>query len=159
MKTVYLRGGLCLLAALLFPGRALFAEAGEPERPPFTWSLLWSGSWEEEKNLTQRGDLWLRFPRQDLALRAELLDKQPAEFSWPGEEDSVFARSFDGSGAAVQGGLYHLSTGSRLLYGLLDEWGLPARLRNTWLRSAPFVENRKPTMADLKTAPVSSTDP
>jgi hypothetical protein len=46
-----------------------------------------------------------------------------------------------------------------MLYGLLDEWGLPARLQNTWQRSVPFAENWKPSTADLKTAPVSSGDP
>jgi hypothetical protein len=126
---------------------------------PFAWSLLWSGAWEDKKDLTQRGDLRLRLPALGLSLRSEILDKEPAEFRWPWEHPSVFARSFDGSGAAVQGGLYHDPTGTRLLYGLLDEWGLPARLRNTWQRAVPFEENRKPSTADLKTAPASSADP
>ncbi|MDR3192032.1 MAG: hypothetical protein LBT87_03085 [Treponema sp.] len=150
--------------ALLRPG-ILFAETPEPAEhngvspSPFAWSLLWSGVWEDKKTLTQRGDLRLSLPRQGLSLRSEILDKEAAELYWPWERPSVFARSFDGSGAAVQGGLYHNPTGTRLLYGALDEWGLPARLRNIWQRSAPFVENRKPSMADLKTAPASSADP
>jgi hypothetical protein len=155
---------LFLTLALLWPG-ILFAETAEPTggeaslRPPFAWSLLWSGAWEDKKTLTQRGDLRLSLPRQGLSLRSEILDREPAELHWPWERPSVFVRSFDGSGAAVQGGFYHNPTGTRLLYGALDEWGLPARLRNTWQRSVPFAENRKPSMADLKTAPSSSADP
>jgi len=48
--------------------------------------------------------------------------------------------------------LYHRQTGSRLLYGVLDEWGLSARIRNPWIRSPPYAENHKPLMADLKTS-------
>ncbi|MDR1636928.1 MAG: hypothetical protein LBR93_06285 [Treponema sp.] len=163
MKSFSFRAGspLFLTLALLWPA-PLFGETPEPSAsltPPFAWSLLWSGAWEDKKDLTQRGDLRLSLPRQGLTLRSEILDKEPAEFHWPWEHSSVFARSFDGSGAAVQGGLYHNPTGTRLLYGALDDWGLPARLRNTWQHSAPFAENRKPSMADLKTAPASSADP
>jgi hypothetical protein len=149
---------LFLALALFWPG-SLFAETPVSSAPPFAWSLLWSGAWEDKKNLTQRGDLRLGLPRMGLSLRSEILDRESAEFRWPWEHPSVFDRSFDGSGAAVQGGLYHNPSGTRLLYGALDEWGLPARLRNTWRRSVPFVENRKPSMADLKTAPSSSSDP
>jgi hypothetical protein len=170
MKFLSFREGapLFLVWALLWAS-SLFAETPETPDPtgdktaslrtPLAWSLLWSGVWEDKRILTQRGDLRLSLPRQGLSLRSEILDKEPAELHWPWEHPSVFVRSFDGSGAAVQGGLYHKPTGTRLLYGALDEWGLPARLRNTWQRSAPFVENRKPLTADLKTTPVSSTDP
>jgi hypothetical protein len=157
--------GFFLASALLWvhplPGETP-EGAGKREdflAPPFAWSFLWSGVWEDKKDFTQREDLRLRFPRQGLTLRSEILDKEAAEFHWPWEHPSVFARAFDGSGAAVQGGLYHDPTGTRLLYGILDEWGLPARLRNAWQRSAPFMENRKPSMADLKTTPASSRDP
>ncbi|MDR1278616.1 MAG: hypothetical protein LBK02_07685, partial [Treponema sp.] len=57
------------------------------------------------------------------------------------------------------GGLYHNPTGSRLLYGILDEWGLPARIRNPWIRGLPFAENHKPVMADLKTVVSSTGEP
>jgi hypothetical protein len=160
------KGYVPLLAFTLLRVHPLPAETPEPagktaafSAPLFTWSFLWSGAWEDKKNLTQREDLRLRLPWQGLTLRSEILDKEIAEFHWPWEHSSVFVRAFDGSGAAVQGGLYQDPTGTRLLYGVLDEWGLPARLRNTWQRSAPFMENRKPSMADLKTAPVSSGDP
>jgi hypothetical protein len=165
MKFLSFREGVpfFLVLALFWPG-ILFGETPEPagdkaSEPLFAWSLLWSGAWEDKKFLTQRGDLRLSLPRQGLSLRSEILDREPAESHWPWEHPSVFVRSFDGSGAAVQGGLYHNPTGTRLLYGGLDEWGLPARLRNTWQRSAPFVENRKPSVADLKTAATSSSDP
>jgi hypothetical protein len=57
------------------------------------------------------------------------------------------------------GGLYHKSTGSRLLYGILDEEGLSARTRNFWQRSAPYPENHKPVKADLKTTASVSKEP
>jgi hypothetical protein len=48
-------------------------------------------------------------------------------------------------------GLYHTPSGSRLFYGIPGEWGLPARVRNPWIRALPLAENHKPSMADLKT--------
>jgi hypothetical protein len=56
-------------------------------------------------------------------------------------------------------GLYHKTTGSRLLYGILDEWGLPARLRNPWIRGLPLVENHKPSAADMKTTVSANGEP
>ncbi|MDR0450176.1 MAG: hypothetical protein LBH26_02815 [Treponema sp.] len=166
MKFLSFREGAGLfLASALFWAHSLPAETPEGAKggtaliPPFAWYFLWSGAWEDKKDLIQRGDLRLSLPRQGLTLRGEILDKEAARFHWPWEHPPVFARSFDGSGAAVQGGLYHHPSGTRLLYGALEEWGLPARLRNTWQRSAPFTENRKPSTADLRTAPVSSAEP
>jgi hypothetical protein len=49
-------------------------------------------------------------------------------------------------------GLYHRQTGSRLLFGVLDEWGLSARIRNPWIRSPPYADNHRPLMADLRVA-------
>jgi hypothetical protein len=42
---------------------------------------------------------------------------------------------------------------SRLLRGVLNEYGLPARLRNVWAKSPPYAEYRKPYSSDLKTDP------
>jgi hypothetical protein len=56
------------------------------------------------------------------------------------------------------GGLYHKPTGSRLLYGVLDEWGLPARIRNPWTRSPPYANTHKPIIADLKTSASSTKE-
>jgi hypothetical protein len=52
-------------------------------------------------------------------------------------------------------GIYHAPTASRLLYGILDEWGLPARIKNPWTRGAPFAETHAPTASDMKTDPTS----
>jgi hypothetical protein len=135
---------LSVLAAGLVLAGALFAESAPPR---FDWRLLWAGSWEEGETLNNRGDLRLIFPAPGLSLRAEAIDRRPLDFrSSPALKD--FGQGQDNYGAA----LYHGPTGSRLLYGVLDEWGLPARLRNPWLRALPFAENHRPSAADLKTA-------
>jgi hypothetical protein len=114
------------------------------------WSLLTSGSWEENSlsdgTLNSRGDIKLNF--LGLTLRGEVLDKREIYFSL---DDDPEKRTTNFLGA-----LYHKPTGSRLLYGTLDEWGLSARIRNPWIRSPPYAENHKPLIADLKTV-VSST--
>ncbi|MDR2193713.1 MAG: hypothetical protein LBP19_04505 [Treponema sp.] len=77
-------------------------------------------------------------PGQTFYLRAELLERNlfPVE---------AFTHENLNWGA----GLYHTATGSRLLYGILNEKGLPARVRNPWIRAAPFVERHRPTGIDL----------
>jgi len=92
-----------------------------------------------------------------LMLRGGVLDRRPFNFElapplsaiWGDPEKRI---------TNFTGGLYHKATGSRLLYGVLDEWGLPARIRNPWIRSAPFPENHKPIIADLKTAASSTKE-
>ncbi|MDR2258530.1 MAG: hypothetical protein LBE14_05215 [Treponema sp.] len=113
-------------------------KTGGTAGPWFAWNLLWAGSWEEGETLHNRGDLRLVFPAPGLILRAEAIDRRPMD---PGNGITNYAA-----------GLYHRPTGSRLLYGILDEWGLPARLRNPWGRGLPLAENHQPSMADLKTA-------
>jgi hypothetical protein len=122
-------------------------KTGAAAGPLFAWNLLWAGSWEEGKTLNNRGDLRLAFPAPALILRAEAIDRRPMDpGSSPPWKDA-------GNGITnYAAGLYHKSTGSRLLYGILDEWGLPARVRNPWIRGLPLAENHKPSMADLKTA-------
>jgi hypothetical protein len=110
------------------------------------WTLLWTGSWEESRNLSNRADLRLSFPAPGLTLRAELLDKRPL-------------KDFGQGLTNYAAGIYHKPTGSRLLYGILDEGGLPARLRNPWVRALPFAENHQPIMADVKTAVSSTGEP
>jgi hypothetical protein len=121
-------------------------------------SLLWAGSWdltgihaEEDGGIaTGSGNLFNRAEVKAAALgltaRFQTLDKRPALF-WenPGASLTLFS-----------GGIYHNNTGSRLLYGVLDEWGLSARLRNPWGKSAPFAETRRSLAADLKTEPSST---
>ncbi|GHV38646.1 hypothetical protein AGMMS49546_09410 [Spirochaetia bacterium] len=160
MKTLYLGAAIAALICLFFPGRSLSAETSGPKTnppalPAFTWDLLWSGSWEKGGRLNNRGDLRLHVPRPGLSLRGEVLDRRSGEFPppWPWEEAAIAEAN-----TTFLTGLYHDPTGSRLLYGVLDEWGLPARLRNPWARSVPFAENHKPSMAELKTAPVSTKD-
>jgi hypothetical protein len=115
---------------------------------PFSWNFLWAGSWEEEGRLIGRGDLKLHFTGPDLTLRGEVLDRRPGEWAalWP----------FGGAGKEEKprflGALYHPGTGSRLLYGALEEWGLAARLRSPWSRGLPFAESRKASTADLQSA-------
>jgi hypothetical protein len=115
----------------------------------FSMDLLWSGAWDYEGSLINRGDIRLRVHKPALLLRVQAVDKRPAP---PDEE---FA---DGL-SAFSGGLYHGTTGSRLLYGILDEEGLPARIKNVWNRGMPFVEQHQPTIADLRTEPSSTKVP
>ena len=117
----------------------------------FTWDLLWAGSWEESKTLNNRLDLRFGFTVPGLLVRAQALDRHTLNF----ELDPVWG---DPSKGITDGSyaLYHKTTDSRLLYGVLDEWGLPARIRSPWIRSAPYAENHKPIMADLRTT-ASST--
>jgi len=128
------------------------------------WGLLWSGSWEEKTftfqdepelsgTLGNRGEVKLHFLPPNLTLRAQVLDRHPLDFSqeppWGDPDKGV---------TNFTGGLYHKPTGSRLLYGVLDEWGLPARIRNPWIRSPPYAENHKPIIADIKTAASSTKE-
>jgi len=152
---------LFFLFAAFLCDAVLFAEGGAADSnvtPLLNWSLLWSGSWEEKTftfqdepeisgTLQNRGELKLHFLPPHLILRGQVLDKRPLNFSleppW-GDLDKWVTN--------YTGGLYHKTTGSRLLYGTLDEWGLSARIRNPWIRSPPYAENHKPLIADLKTA-------
>ena len=109
------------------------------------WSVLWAGSWGN--TMINRGELGLYW--RSFALKAQVIDKRPA-FFW---ED------LDQGNTAFSGGLYHHETGSRLLYGILREEGLPARLRGLWTRSLPFAEYRKPMVSDLATQPSASKTP
>ncbi|MDR1238812.1 MAG: hypothetical protein LBK27_01740 [Treponema sp.] len=115
--------------------------------PLFTWSFLWAGSWEEEKTLYNRGDLRLTAPGPGLTLRAGAIDRRLPDIG-------LFSPGKDAGNSVTHygAGLYHKPSGSRLLYGVLDEWGLPARLRNPWIRGLPLAENHNPSIADLKTA-------
>ena len=156
------------MALLLYGIPALWAKENTPQRlgQYFTWGLLWKGSWElstdlqsedfkvESKNLINRGEVRFGFPVPGLTLRGQALDKRPFDFesSPPWGDGSKVASDFSGA-------LYHKPTGSRLLYGILDEWGLSARIRSPWIRAVPFAENHKPLMADLKTVTSATKEP
>ena len=122
------------------------ARAQEGAAQGFTWDLMWAGSWEESKSLLNRGDFRLGLTWPGLVTRAQALDKHTLNF----ELDQPWGEPSSGITSASVG-LYHQATGSRLLYGVLDEWGLPARIRSPWIRSAPYMENHQPVMADLRT--------
>ncbi|MDR3342055.1 MAG: hypothetical protein LBT14_04565 [Treponema sp.] len=141
-----MRDALCLFIGFLLVAPSL---PGDATSQGFSWDLLWSGSWEAEGNLINRGDLRFHIPWQDLSLRAQIIDKRPVP---PWEQ-------IDMGNTRVSGGLYHEPTGSRLLYGILDERGLPARIRNPWIRAVPFVEYHQPSVSDLKTEPSSTKEP
>jgi hypothetical protein len=115
----------------------------------FSADILWSGSYEYEGHLIDRGDLRLWARKPGLMLRAQVLDKRPA----PPLDAS------EGAFTDFAGGLYHGATGSRLLWGILDEYGLPARIRNPWSRGIPYVESHQPTVSDLKPEPSSTKEP
>jgi len=138
-----------LCSAVIFaesPAKAGGKKPTGTAAPAFSWSLLMSGSWEESKTLHNREEIRLNFLRLGLTLRGQVLDRRTLNFEldspWGDPEKAV---------TNLLGGLYHKSSGSRLLFGVLDEWGLSARIRNPWIRSPPYAENHKPLLADLKT--------
>ena len=162
MKYLFFAAGLCLAAAFIQAQEgSIQEEAAEPVKPAgsqrpalFTWDLLLSGSWEESRTLHHRGDIRVGIVQPGLIVRGQAIDRRPLNFKL--EEPLGESTNLAGTGSF---GLYHKSTGSRLLYGALDEWGLPARIRSPWIRSAPYAENHKPVMADLKTAASSTKMP
>ncbi|MDR1839433.1 MAG: hypothetical protein LBQ93_07640, partial [Treponema sp.] len=132
--------------------------------PAFNWNLLMSGSWEESAStslkgtLHNKGEIRLNFLQPGLTLRGQVLDRRTLNLGFDTFQNGFWNGLWGDPEKAVTGflgGLYHKSSGSRLLFGTLDEWGLSARIRNPWIRSPPYAENHKPLMADLKT--VAST--
>jgi len=128
--------------------------------PVFNWSLLMSGSWEESSStslsgtLHNRGEIKLNLLQPGLTLRGQVLDRRTLNLGFSTFQDGFWNGLWGDQEKAATGflgGLYHKSSGSRLLFGTLDEWGLSARIRNPWIRSPPYAENHKPLMADLKT--------
>lgn len=138
-----------LFFAAFLCGAALLAQ-GQTEL--FNWSLLWNGSWEEfsadSGTLHNRGEFKLNVLPLNLTLRGQMLGRRPLTLASETDPEKQII--------SFNGGVYHKPTGSRILYGTLDEWGLSARIRNPWIRSPPYAENHKPLIADLKTA-VSTT--
>jgi hypothetical protein len=109
---------------------------------------LWSGSWAYGENLINRGDVRLRAHKPALTLRTQFIDKRA---------DPVSKGLGEGL-SAFSAGLYQETTGSRLLWGILDEGGLPARIKNVWSRGMPYVEQRQGTVADLYTEPSATKE-
>jgi hypothetical protein len=147
MKNFFLFAGFLIPAVFIHAQNAPAKQSGQAL---FTWDILWAGSWEESKTMNNRMDFRLGLTKSGLLVRGQALDRHTVNF----ELDPLWGDPAKGiTGGAF--GLYH-KTDSRLLYGVLDEWGLPARIRSPWIRSAPYAENHKPVIADLRTS-ASST--
>jgi hypothetical protein len=143
---LFVAGLLCCLG--------LFAENLQEKTQVFNWDLFWAGSWEDSKSFHNRGELDLNFLPLGINLRLEVLDKRTLNFALASPKGKSWSAIWGDPEKTVTnflGGLYHKTTGSRLLFGALDEWGLSARIRNPWIRSPPFAENHKPLIVDLKT--------
>ncbi|MDR2719036.1 MAG: hypothetical protein LBB89_13360 [Treponema sp.] len=162
MKYLFFVFGLLMLAVSI-PAEDRAGQAGQTglpkqpgllKQPLFTWNLLWAGSWEESKTLQNRGDFRLGLTWPGLLMRGQYLDKRPFNFELDPPWDDPASKGITGASF----GMYHKATGSRFLYGILDEWGLPARIRSPWIRSAPYTENHKPIMADLRTTTSSTKE-
>ena len=126
----------------------------------FTWQFLWTGSWANSFNtenqdfqagsvfsggtLIDLGEIIMDVPLLDLSFRLQGIDKRRFSDSEKNVFNPGFAVYYDGN--------------SRLLHGALDEYGLPARIKNIWAKSLPYAEYRKPSIRDLKTDS-SSNDP
>ena len=155
---------IAVLSVLALPDHADGEEKPKKtaEVPLFIWDLLWTGSWYNSLKTTEgdlpssedlfsggtlfnRGNMTLVFPCLDLSLRYQATDKRLL----PPEADDGKA----GFNPAL--GMYHNGSGSRLLVGVQSEYGLPARINNVWLRSAPFIEARVPSSRDLKNEPAA----
>jgi hypothetical protein len=135
---LFLFGALSLYPARVFPLGFTLGKAGT-----FSMDTLWSGSWTYQGKLINRGDVRLRAHKPALTLRVQGIDRRPAPPS----------QGFEEGLSAFSGGLYHEATGSRLLWGILDEGGLPARIKNVWNRGMPYAEQRQGTIADLSVEP------
>ena len=124
----------------------------------FGWNLLWSGSWEESAstdfsgNLSNRLELKLTVFPVNLLIRGQILDRRVLNFAVQSFKPEEFFPNPGKDITNFTAALYHKPTGSRLLYGVLDEWGLPARIRNPWIRSPPYTGNHNVILADLKTS-------
>jgi hypothetical protein len=155
---------LLINTAFLFSVFCNFSVFGieKKEAPLFTWDLLWTGFWYKSVKtpdgelpptedlfsggtLFNRGNVSLGIPKLDSSLRFLVTDKRLL----PLEEDDGKAGFNPGLGA------YHHGSGSRILYGVQSEYGLPARINHVWLRSVPFIESRQPSSRDLKTEPAA----
>ena len=154
-----------IILFFLFALGAFRLMGADNANPFFMWDLLWTGSWynslrtedgdlppTEEffsgATLYNRGEFRLAMPRQELYFRFLATDKRLV----PLEEE-------DGKAGFNPGlGIYHQGSGSRLLYGVQSEYGLPARINNVWNRSVPFMESRQPSSRDLKIEPAAKDE-
>ncbi|MDR1868045.1 MAG: hypothetical protein LBQ77_07250 [Treponema sp.] len=120
---------LFFCAGLLVCGNRLSAEI------PF-WRISWNGSVGYEANLLNRFSASLGY--YGFTGTVQLTDKRPI--------DEIGAGN-----TAFSAGLYHNASNSRLLYGVITEYGLAARLKSPFGKSI-FVESHRPSQAALSTA-------
>ncbi|MDR1389091.1 MAG: hypothetical protein LBJ31_03865 [Treponema sp.] len=137
------------IVCVVFLASCLYAGAQEAakQKPalPLRWSLLWSGSWEYEKNMVNKGEFGLSL--YQLRFRLQYMDRRTGSFSSGGTEPVT----------GLAGGLYHEGSGTRLLYGKIQRFGLAARTANVWQRGAPYADSRTASGADLRTSITSTT--
>ncbi|MDR0312364.1 MAG: hypothetical protein LBI14_02080 [Treponema sp.] len=137
----------------------------------FTLDFLWAGSWTNSfktvdqdlspelifsgGTLTNRGEIKLGFPRLYLTLRLQGIDKRKLPTENEGQINPGIGLYYNGSRntGSFPG---NILGNSRLLWGALNEYGLPARLRNVWAKAPPYAENRKPYSSDLRTDPTTN---
>jgi hypothetical protein len=136
-----------VIARIIVLSAAVMRANALPLPSWFTPAFLWSGSYHGDESLANRADARLRLNFKevsrwlDFTVRAQLFDERPA--------DDMLSNGLSFLGT----GLYHNPTGSRILYGPIDIGGLPARIRNIYRHSAPFVSAHSPFTADLKANP------
>jgi len=144
---------------LLFVFALSIAPLAATQEGFFTWNLLWSGSWYKSVPRAEEG-----FPAAEdifsggtLFNRADFRLGIAQDFSFrliaTDRRDIPFDDNDRRAGFHPGIGMYHRPSGSRFLAGVQSEYGLPARIRNVWLRSVPFMESRSPSSRDLKLEP------
>lgn len=129
----------------LLHGDCVFAQA---RKSGFFLDPLWTASWEHEKDLINRLDLKLGIPGPGLLFRGQLLNKRSVPF----------VETDDHPLTDLAAGMYHTGTGSRFLYGKMNETGLSARLKNIWTHGVPLQTNHSPSSNDLSTSPSSTKE-
>lgn len=129
-----MRHGLILLIGLvlMLRGPECVGAAGENHA-----ELTISGDWREGEDIDQRFALSLVDALPGLTLRALYVERRPPDENYPN------------ASAALRGGLYHAGTGSRLLYGPLQESGLVSRMHNPWGKGLPYAEHHQPRVGEL----------
>ncbi|MDR0910148.1 MAG: hypothetical protein LBM77_10330 [Spirochaetaceae bacterium] len=105
-------------------------------------SLLMQGSWAWDKKMENRLDGSLEM--SGIKGRLLLNDARPSAF-W---EKTTWESGAGQSGLGL--GLYHRGSGSRLLYGALNNAGLPARLANPFSGNVHWASSYKATESELK---------
>ncbi|MDR2468120.1 MAG: hypothetical protein LBD22_04075, partial [Spirochaetaceae bacterium] len=114
-------------------------------RDHFHFKQLFTGSWNNKDQIGYSAISTLSGPF-DLAVRGQFTGFQPRPL-W---EDFYAGRIDAGAG------IYHQRTGTRLLAGKLETWGLATRTRTVWIHALPWFEVHKPSGADLRTVYVAS---